>query len=270
MIVENLLQAMGWQQGWRFILQASGNLETITARSFSVPEGVASGRFSVGLVNDFLATAKHFSQKEIAFRYGDPLLLLPAGIALLNHGVNLDQAVAFIDFLLSTEGQKILLQPAIGRQPVSGALFTGQRAGAPPLLRHIRQGTIRAYDTELSRRRYQVVNAPFDQFVTYRLLEWRKIWKQLLWLSKIHGSKKLAELGITDRVLELVCDVPVSEKESLDEALNQLFAVTATGERNQKRRALLQRWDDFASSRFQQAEAVLSKAAGRLADMADE
>jgi phosphoglycerate transport regulatory protein PgtC len=270
MIVENLLQAMGWQQGWRFILQASGNLETITARSFSVPEGVASGRFTVGLVIDFLATAKRYNQKEIAFRYGDPLLLMPAAIALLNHGADPDQAVAFIDFLLSPEGQKILLQPAIGRQPVSGALFTGERAGSPPLLQYIRQGTIRPYDTERSRRRYQLVNALFDQLVTYQLLERRKIWKQLLWLSKIHGRKKLAELGITDKVLELLCDVPVSEQESLDAALNQLFAVTATGDRSKEKRALLKRWDDFAASRFQEAEAVLTKAAARLADMADE
>ena len=270
MIVENLLQAMGWREGWRFILQLSGNLETITARSFSVPDGVANGRFSVGLVIDFLATAKHFSQKEIAFQYGDPLILTPAGIALLNHGANPDQAVAFIDFLLSPEGQKILLQPAIGRQPVSATLFTGESTSRPPLLQFIRQGTIRPYDTELSRRRYQLVNALFDQLVTYRLLERRKIWKQLLWLSKIHGRKRLAELGITDQVMKLICDVPVNEKESLDVKLNQLFAVTAIGDRSRKKRALLKRWDEFATSRFQEAEAVLAKAAGRLADMADE
>ena len=270
MIVENLLQAMGWHEGWRFILQVSGNLETITARSFSVPDGVANGRFSVGLVIDFLATAKRYSQKEIAFRYGDPLILTPAGIALLNHGTNTGQAVAFIDFLLSPEGQKILLQPEIGRQPVSGALFTDKGTGRPPLLQFIRQGTIRAYDTELSRRRYQLVNALFDQLVTYRLLERRKIWKQLLWLSKIHGKTRLAELGITDKVLGLVCDVPVTEKESLDAELNQLFAATTTGERSRKKRALQHRWDDFATRRFQEAEAALAKAAERLADMADE
>jgi HAMP domain-containing protein len=107
-----MLQAMGW----RFILQASGNLETITARSFSVPEGVARGRFSVGPVIDFLATAKSHSDKEIGFRYGDPLYLIPAGIALLEQGANPIQATAFIDFVLSPEGQKILLQPTIGNR----------------------------------------------------------------------------------------------------------------------------------------------------------
>jgi ABC-type Fe3+ transport system substrate-binding protein len=270
MIVENILQAMGWHEGWRFILMASGNLETITARSFSVPEGVASGRFSVGLVIDFLATAKRHDQKEIAFRYGDPLFLIPAGIAQLKQGANPNQAVAFIDFILSPEGQEILLQPAIGRQPVSGALFASDRTGVPPLLHYIRQGTIRPYDTELSRRRYQLVNALFDQLVTYRLLERRRIWKQLLRLSKIYGRKKLAELGTADRVLNLICDVPVSEKESLDEDVNQLFTITAIGGRSRKEKALLQRWDDFVSSRFKEAEAVLAKAAGRLADMADD
>jgi phosphoglycerate transport regulatory protein PgtC len=270
MIVENILQAMGWRQGWRLILQASGNLETVTARSFSVPEGVANGRFSVGLVIDFLATAKSHSHKEIAFRYGDPLYLIPAGIALLEQGANPIQAAAFIDFILSPEGQKILLQPSIGRLPVSGALFTGDRIGAPPLLNHIRQGTIRPYDTELSRRRYQLVNALFDQLVTYRLLERRKIWKQLLWLSRLHGKKKLDEVRITGKVLDLICGVPVNEKESLDSKLNQLFEVTAIGDQTRKRRILLQRWDDFVSSRFLEAETVLSKAAGYLADTADD
>lgn len=266
LIVESLLQGMGWADGWRYLLQASGNLETITARSFSVPDGVASGRFGAGLVIDFLAINKMHQQKEIGFSYGYPVFLMPAGVGVLHNATNSEEAVAFIDFLFSREGQEILLDPSIGRLPVSATLFSGPEPRFHPLLKLIHSGSTRPYNTELSRSRYLLVNTLFDQLVTYRLLERRRVWKMLLQLEKRFSKEVVEKSEIREKVLELLCDVPVSEEQSLDKALNDLFNVNATKSYNEEKRELLQQWERFVTIRLQQATDLLLAAEHQLTE----
>lgn len=264
LIVESLLQGMGWKEGWRYLLQASGNLETITARSFSVPDGVASGRFGSGLVIDFLAISKMNQQKEIGFSYGSPVFLMPAGVAVLKNASNGGDAVDFIDYLLSAEGQDILLEPSIGRLPVSATLFSSPEPRFHPLLKLIRNGSTRPYNTELSRRRYLLVNTLFDQLVTYRLLERRRVWKMLIQLEKKYGRKRVDEAGVRKEVLDLLCEVPVSEKKSVDKMLNDLFKVNLSGSYSEKKHEILKEWEQFVSDRLDKAENLLKAADGQL------
>ena len=51
--VETLLQGKGWKDGWAMWKNIAGNFNTVTARSFGVPDGVNSGQFGVGIVIDF-------------------------------------------------------------------------------------------------------------------------------------------------------------------------------------------------------------------------
>lgn len=266
LIVENLLQGMGWEKGWQFLLQLSGNFETITARSFSVPDGVASGRFGAGLVIDFLAISKMHSQEEIGYSYGTPVFLIPAGIAVLKNGGNRDEAVAFIDFILSREGQAILLQPSIGRLPVSGALVNSQEKKSHPLADFILNGNTQPYDTELSRSRYQLVNTLFDQLITYRLLERRHIWKRLLKLEETYGRERAETKEVRKRVLELLCQVPVMEKQSLNGRINDIFGESTPIDYREKRRKMIQDWEEFVTVRLEQAELIITKADFELAN----
>ena len=75
MLVEQLLLVRGWDDGWAYMLELAGNLSTLTARSYGVPDGVANARFEIGLTIDFLAQ----SQRDVLdFRYGRPIVLVPA------------------------------------------------------------------------------------------------------------------------------------------------------------------------------------------------
>src|SRR5699024_7507565 len=47
-IVENILQTMGWKKGWDYLLQLSGNLSDLTARSFGTRHNVAREFFGIG------------------------------------------------------------------------------------------------------------------------------------------------------------------------------------------------------------------------------
>ena len=260
LIVESLLQGMGWEQGWRFLLLAAGNLETITARSFSVPDGVADGRFGAGLVIDFLAINKMYRNENVGFSYGKPVFLMPAGIAVLEKGQNVQEAKAFIRFILSAQGQSILLSPSIGRLPVSRDAFSPEAPIKHPLLELIQADSVRPYGTELSRMRYPLVNALFDQLITYRLLERRQIWKELRRLERKYGAKELADTGVRKKVIDLLTGVPVSETESLDRDLNDLLDPMAPASLVGNRRVLLDQWENFVTDRFEKAEALLSGA----------
>ena len=209
LIVESLLQQMGWKRGWAFFLEMAGNLKTVSARSFSVPEGVIRGRYAAGLGIDFLAR----SRPELGFRYGEPVSLSAAGIALLKGGENQRAASLFVDFLLSPKGQSLLLLPEVSRMPVSKCLHDEKRVEGE-LAHLIEKGEVRAYNAGLSQSRYHLVNSLFYEMITYRLPERRKVRRRLLSLEREARSQGLSVWSVGQEVRELLNEVPVTEEES--------------------------------------------------------
>lgn len=257
LIVESLLQNLGWDAGWQYLIKIAANFETITARSFSVPDGVASGRFGAGLVIDFLATAKMNVQQEIDFSYGDNAFLMPAGVAALKNGRNVEESVKFIDFLLSIEGQEILLRPSIGRMPISKAVFSSGETAPPLLVEYIDKNQTIKFNTELSKKRYLLINTLFDQLITYRLLEYRRVWKKLLTLEKTYGAKSVANTGVRGKLTTLLGQVPVTENQSLSADYNKLFRITLSKELSNQKRAELKEWEIFQTTLLSKAEHLL-------------
>ena len=259
LIVENFLQKEGWERGWSQLLLMSGNLATVTARSFSVPEGVTSGRFGIGLVIDFLARTEE--DPNIHFSYGRPIFLVPASIANVNNGLNPTEADLFIDFILSLEGQKLLLLPEINRLPISSQLLSEDQAKASRLLQFIEQNSFPSYNVKLSRERYQLVNQLFDKMITYRLRERRRLWKRLIDLERHFGqeSRTMTELGASVR--EHLCSIPVSESQSRSPELRKLIhAVFTNASPNSAERNILESWDEFINTELAQVKALLDKA----------
>ena len=177
-IVEALLQTYGWDEGWRLISRMGGNLSTITARSFGITDGIEQGRFGIGPTIDFLATVER-SSDAIAFAALEPLFLVPASVAVLERSTTREAAVAFVEFLLSTDTQLLLMTPELGRIPVIKELRAlalssrGTRLPEPVLV----NGS--TFDASLSARRYGLVNAIFDQWIVAHRQELSERWKVL-------------------------------------------------------------------------------------------
>ncbi|WP_236892050.1 ABC transporter substrate-binding protein [Desulfoluna limicola] len=255
LIVEGLLQDQGWEKGWGMLLRMAVNLRTVSARSFSVPEGLINGRFGVGLGIDFLAQ----SRKELGFRYGDPVYLAPAGIAVLSNGKNPAGAELFIDFILSPEGQAILLAPAVSRLPVSRELHL--KGEEPELFKMIRDNHSKPYDAVLSQSRYHLVNQLFDRMITYRLPERRKLWKRFLSLEKQAVSMGLVHWPVKEALIPLLTEVPVTEEQSRTPEFTTLFTLASRGSaRGREQRKQIQSWETFLSRRLAQAKELLDKA----------
>lgn len=171
--VEAILQGEGWDQGWETLKAISGNFKTVTERSFGVPDGVNSGAFGLGIVIDFFGLSSKASGFPVEFHYPTVTALVPANVGIVKDAPNREAAAAFVDFLLSEEGQALLLDKKIQRLPVNPAAYASTPEGFPNPFTGEKLGTV-DFDLDLSKSRYNVVNSLFDVMITYRLDELRE------------------------------------------------------------------------------------------------
>lgn len=167
--VETILQGEGWDKGWQTILRMAGNSAQITERSFGVPDGINNGQFGAGPVIDFFGLAGKYSGFPVEFVYPTMTSIVPANIALVAGGKNLAGAKRFVQFALSQEGQEILLAPKISRLPVLPySAFGGKIPAGYPDPQAIAKRSKVQFNADLSEDRYAIVQALFDQTITFR------------------------------------------------------------------------------------------------------
>jgi phosphoglycerate transport regulatory protein PgtC len=195
LMVEAILQVYGWDRGWGIWSEIGGNLATVTARSFGVSAGVARGRFGLGPTIDFLANPEGVPKGSTQFSLPEETLFVPASIAILSDAANREGAKRFIDFVLSTEGQTLLLNPAVSRLPISPAAYpvSGTVDGNP----FQREGLFARglFDAGLSAARYELVNIIFDEMITFRRSELERIWRSVRRLEEILSERSDTELA---------------------------------------------------------------------------
>ena len=175
-LIETILQDRGWEAGWAYLLQLAGQLKSISARSFGVLEGLGD-RHDIGLTIDFLALQR--AVQNILFRYGRPIIISPARVAALQGGKNPDAAKLFIDFLLSVDGQRVLLRPDIRRIPINDEIRAELAESLIPEMRAALTFSWSRYDPELARKRYWQVNEIFNIFIARDFLRRRDLWRRL-------------------------------------------------------------------------------------------
>jgi len=202
-LLETILQDRGWQAGWAWILELAGQLNTISARSFGVLEGVEDGDYSIGLTIDFLA----LTREGLNFRYGRPVILIPARIAALQGGVQPEAARAFVNFILSPEGQRILLRPDIRRIPVDPRIRAEQPDMLDPEVLAALNFSWSRYDPELAAGRYWQVKQLFEAFVARDLLLRRDLWRRLRALDHAPAAEKA-------RIRRLLTWMPLTEHQA--------------------------------------------------------
>jgi len=129
--VETLLQGEGWDQGWAKWKRVAGNFSTVTERSFGVPDGVNTGNFGLGIVIDFFGFSSKASGFPVDFAYPTVTALVPANVGVVNNAPNEAGATTFIEYLLTPEGQEVLLDPAIMRLPINPKTYASAPEGLP-------------------------------------------------------------------------------------------------------------------------------------------
>jgi phosphoglycerate transport regulatory protein PgtC len=261
--VETILQGEGWDRGWATLLEIGGNLAQVSDRSFGVPDAVNSGQYGIGIVIDFFGLSAKASGFPVEFVYPTVTTIVPANVGIITNARNQKAAEAFVEFLLSEEGQQLLLDPKIQRLPVRPATYAKAPAGYPNPFQDARLGARVKFDADLSEGRYALLNSLYDHLITFRLKELNAAWKAIHDAERKLGAAASAEARqLLAQARRLATAVPISEKEASDKAIAASFRDLKKGEKAAGRQAEFEaKWDSFAVKNYAEAKALAEKAA---------
>jgi iron(III) transport system substrate-binding protein len=166
---EVILQRDGIVAGWEWLRRLAGNTGIFTARSRDVPSVVARGEFAAGFaVPSYMAFEDRLAGFDIKFVAPETAWLTPGAIAVLAGAKHPKAARAFIEFMLSGFGQRVVMERGVfpivptyrlGGPPGSAAEMAVQFNGG---IRSYYGRRIRSiYDDDLATARYEQVNSRF-------------------------------------------------------------------------------------------------------------
>lgn len=261
--VETILQGEGWEKGWEQVLKIAGNCAAITERSFGVPDGVNNGQFGIGLVIDFFGLSAKASGFPVEFVYPSVTAIVPANIGLIANAKNAELGKKFIAFTLSDDGQQLLFDPKISRLPVLPSMYAKAPAGYPnPFGGKIKPKV--KFDPDLSRTRYYVVNAMYDQLITFRHKELVAATRAIHEATaKLAGRKNAQAEKLLAEARELTFKPIVSEEKAKDKEFLALFSQTKRDAQKTKQlTGLEQYWNSTARKNYVRAAELANQAAG--------
>jgi len=262
--VETLLQGEGWDKGWATWKTIAGNFKTVTERSFGVPDGVNSGQFGYGIVIDFFAFSSKASGFPVDFIYPKVTTLVPANIGIVKNAPNAVMAAEFVEFLLSNEGQKLLLDPKIMRLPVRPDIYAQAPDGFPNPFKDSSIGSAVTFDVVKSKDRYNLVNSLFDVMITYRLEDLRAAVKAIQDAEAAQAGKDNAEAQqLIDEAKALVAKTPIDEATSLDKDFAAIFKKKrkkASDKIEGRQAEVEQQWDAMVQANYAKAVELANKA----------
>jgi ABC-type Fe3+ transport system substrate-binding protein len=260
--VETILQGEGWIKGWATLLEIGGNLTQVSDRSFGVPDAVNSGQYGVGIVIDFFGLSAKASGFPVEFIYPSVTTIVPANVGIIANAKNQKAAEAFVEFLLSEDGQQILLDPKIQRLPVRPATYAKAPADYPNPFKDSKLGSKVNFNADLSEGRYELVNSLYDRLITFRLKELNAAWKAVHDAENKLGTGGNAEAKrLIAEARKLATAVPITEKEASDKAISGSFQEVKPGQKVAGRQAEFEeKWDSFVVKNYAEAKALAEKA----------
>lgn len=266
--VETVLQGEGWKQGWAMWKEIAGNFNTVTERSFGVPDGVNSGQFGLGVVIDFFGLSSRASGFPVDFVYPSVTTLVPANIAIVANAPHPEAAAAFIEFLMSQEGQELLLDPKIRRLPVRPDIYDKAPAGFPNPFKDKSIGAAVKFDVVKSKNRYNLVNSLFDVMITYRLDDLRAATKAIQDAEAALSGKSNAEAQkLIAEARALVGAVPIDEATALNKDFAGIFKKKrrkATDKVTGRQAEVEADWDNMVKANYTRAKQLAEKAKSML------
>ncbi len=266
--VETVLQGLGWEQGWAEWKAIAGNFKTVTERSFGVPDGVNSGQFGAGIVIDFFGLSSQASGFPVEFAYPTVTTLVPANIAIVKNAPNQQAAAAFIEYLLSDEGQTLLLDPKIRRLPVNPATYAKAPAGFPNPFEDKSIGAGVQFDLALSKGRYNVVNSLFDVMITYRLDDLRAATGAIQAAeAALAGESNPAAQQLIDEARALVNQLPIDAAKASEASFNAIFKKKrkkATTKVTGRQAEIEREWDAMVKANYAKAKELAVQAQSML------
>ena len=251
MLVDTLLQGYGWEQGWSVLEQVAANASLADAGATFISDDVGGGRYAVGATMDFFAISAIANGKPLRFTYPEKVGYSPAHVAIFRDAANPDGARAFVSFVLSEQGQKLLFHPDIRKLPVRPAVYAGKPDG---YFDPFAAAQLASYDYDLTTglKRQELVGALFDALITRHHAELKAMW------SAIHQAEQKAPGDPRLREAKQKASwLPLTAEQSNDAALQQAFI-----KYDSHSEALEQAWDAEIAKHYAQATLLAQSVTG--------
>jgi ABC-type Fe3+ transport system substrate-binding protein len=244
MAYEIILQAYGWEKGWRIITALGANVRSFTNSASQIPKDVTIGEVAYGLAIDFYAWAqvKEAGDDKIGFVMPPNLTLInPDCIGILKGAPNQELAKAFIRFVMSPAGQKLWLLSAasvdgpqrfeLNRFSVLPELYDQSAQGTAVKLNPFSWQSDFTFNPKLGSDRWAIVNDLIGALVIDQKAHLNRAWKAAL------------TDGLTEGEWQKLAAMPVSADEALQLAKTKWRDAAF---RNQK----LNEWIEFARAKY--------------------
>ena len=230
-----VLQAYGWEKGWALWSEIAALSQLMRRGSTFITDTVGSGQAAIGLSMDFFVRAAIANGAMLKTRYPAHNGINPGQIALPAVSGNPGGAKAFVDFVLSETGQKLLLERDIRKLPVRPSVYpTGDNSQFNPFLA-ARKGML-DYDSERGRWRLAVISAVFDEMLAKPHKEIVELWQRL------HAAEAAGkDANATRAIRALLCKPPLVESDADSEEVKQRFRNDLEGG-TLPRQDLLEQW----------------------------
>jgi ABC-type Fe3+ transport system substrate-binding protein len=261
MAYEIMLQAYGWEEGLETATLLGANVKTWPQSSSSVPKAVGAGDVAYGLAIDFYAWSEvnKVGADKIGYVMPEGLTVInPDSIAILKGAPNLPTAQDFVDFVLSTEGQKLWMLP-VGAEGGPSMFALGRMCVIPDLYDELDETIVPVnpftvtstldYNATLGSERYGLVNDLLGALVIDSHADLVSAWSAI-----IETNQTLTEAGMTstliDQAVTKLGSAPLTETEAL--ALNWSDPTV----QNTK----ISEWHDDATTKYDEASALSASA----------
>lgn len=242
MCYEIILQAYGFEPGWRLIARLCANVRAFGESGGTVPREVAAGEIAAGMAIDQYAQTviEAVGGNRLAFVLPEAHTIVnPDAIGILRGAPQEALARLFVAFTLSPEGQRILFQPkgrngqqnALYRAPVRPELYG--EPGAPEANPYTMPASL-AYDNDKGSRRWNLFNDLAG-----------------VWLIDAHEGLRRAWKAVIDRgappaEVARLCAPPVTEAE--------LAALAREWKDPRRRQEVMRDWAAQAEARYRSFE----------------
>lgn len=244
------LQSEGWDAGWSILSEMAGEAELLDQGALPTAQ-VREGKAVFGLTIDFFAVSAKANGAPVEMIYPARTAFLPAHVAVMAATKHPAAAQAFVDFVLSKEGQRLMMARDSMRHPARPDAYDDAPAALVDPFK-LPAAVILEYDFEIGRRRPPLVTLLFDLALVENHAENAALWRAIHAAEKKEG-KNGPNAGALTEARRLASLVPVGAAEARDAAFLARFA-----NRDAVDPAMITKWRDAIAAARRKARDILA------------
>lgn len=175
-MIDIVLQSYGWEAGWALWSELMANAELAFRGASFIEDRLLTGDSAVGVSIDFFAASAIAGGADLEFIYPTQNGLNPAHIAVFKDTDNQQGAEAFVDFVLSTDGQVLMGHPDIRKLPVNPDAYAKLPASYHNPFVAAERGGYR-YNSGRGQPRLRIVASLFQQMLVASQPRLTELWR---------------------------------------------------------------------------------------------